>query len=544
MKTTLRFFTIGMLSLLVFGMATSTQPALACSGGSPTPLGELIDNAEIIVQGRIVELDDASVNAIFEVDTYFKGDGASHLVLSLYNPARVIQNFYRAIDDCNYPPTNLYIGVESLHFMTRRDNGSYVWSQRTLFDNDYYVVNDDVTYWVDDETPVEAPYDEFLTVIQDHVGIAPISPDATLPYPMLAPMLITTQSGLNYIFPIDKQAPMIISDDLLSLTQQFKPACWERNCTAWSSNGLHSAILDEAGMLIINPNLTNYRIAFEYPADAFSFSPSNNAIAIFSTTGRGVAMNIYLLHEYGLTLYQELFVTIDIDADAIMPNLALWSPDGRMIAYSDTQGAWLWDVFTEGSTPQLLTITDIPIHHFSPLGRYLTIGTDENGFSIDIISKQMLPAGVFSPNEQYLVGYGTHSETHQLSPFRPEIGDVVGASLVGAIPWEYRHYPITQIYWTDIRHYMVRICTPNYERACIIIPYEWNHYSSGFSSNLRHIGSAYHIALHPHLDQIAIVTDSRKVSFDMNQTEYDLSPYLDSPIASIEWLPSLFYYDA
>ncbi|MCL4252896.1 MAG: hypothetical protein KJ043_03845, partial [Anaerolineae bacterium] len=483
MNRVIRLFSIGILSVFLFGIA-STQDVLACSGGSETPLSELIDKAEIIVQGRIVEIDDSNNNFIVQTDMYLKGAGAEHLLVALYSPANTLNDMYRPDEDCSYPPSGLYKGMELLQFLNRSDGGAYVWSWNGLFDDDYYTQDEEITYLDDDQTFFTVTYSEFLTVIEDIVGTSPASPNADLPYPMLAPLLITTESGKNYIYPIDKQAPIPMSAELLSLTRQLKPACWERNCRAWSPNGLYSAFLDEDGQLIINPNSVTHRIEFERVFDAIIFSPSNDALAGLTISRYGVEIRIIIFYESGTWVDEVWGESTVIDADEIIPNHIIWSPDGRMVAFSDNRGAWLWDVFTRFSSPHLLAVTDIPIHHFSPLGRYVTIGTDENGFSVDTINRQILPAGVFSPNEQYLVQYGANSLAIPVSPYRPNPGDVAGAT-VASIPAPYDRYNVAQVYWASQHHYLVKICSFINQNACGILPYYPSPYGGGFWSHHR-----------------------------------------------------------
>ena len=543
MNRIIRLFTIGILSVIIFGIAT-TQSVRACSGGSDTPLNTLIDNAEIIVHGQIIETDDANNNFILQVDTYLKGTGAEHLLVALYSPANTLQDIYRRDGDCSYPPSDLYKGMELLQFLNRRNDGAYVWSRHGLFDKDYYE-NQEITYLSDDGTYATVTYDEFLTTIQDYVGASPTPPDTNSPYPMLAPLLITTESGKHYLYPIDKQAPVQISDELLSLTRQFKSACWEWNCKAWSPNGVYSALLDEEGNVIINPNSGESEQVLGEKANAFLFSPSNDAIATVTQTDNNITVRIYVFYLQH-RLYPSLFTIQWIDTQTVTPNMMLWSPDGRMLAYSDRRGVWVWDVFTQNARPELLAVTDLPINHFSPLGRYITIGTDKEGFSIDIVNHQILPAGVFSPDEQYVMEYGTHSRLYSVSPFRPDIGDVVENSLITSTDWlggvSYGNYSITKIHWGTLHRYLALNCPFHHSLGCLMMTYQRNPYD-GFSANRRDFFLAYDFAIHPQIGDIVIVIGKENLSFDMNQTEYDLSDVLDSPIASIEWLPSLFYHD-
>ncbi|MCU0480274.1 MAG: hypothetical protein MUE54_03580 [Anaerolineae bacterium] len=541
MRHILRLFIISLLSVSLFGIA-STRPVYACSGGSPTPLTELIDDAEIIVQGRIVEIDDANNNFIVQIDTYLKGNGAEHLLVALYSPANTLNDMYRPDEDCWYPPYGLYEGMTLLQFLNRRNDGAYVWSPHGLFDNAYYTPDEEITYLSHDETFFTVTYDEFLTVIQDIVGTSPVPPNTDSPYPMLAPLLITTKSGIHYLYPIDKQAPIQISDELLSLKHQLKTACWERNCKAWSGNGLYHAELNGDGHVILNPNLGTHRIEFERVFDAIVFSPSNDALAGLTISRYGVEVQIILFYEYGLSVDELWGESTVMDADEIIPNHLIWNPDGRMIAFSDNRGAWLWDVFTRFSSPRLLAVTDISIHHFSPLGRYVTIGANENGFSVDTINRQILPAGVFSPNEQYLVLYGANSLTIPVSPHLTPINiDRVGSVAVASLPALYDDYLVTQIHWISSHRYLVQVCAPDNRDECGILPFAPHPYTGGFNSYENTFFSAYDFAVHPQTGDIVIVTGRTTLSFDMNQTQYDLSDWLDSPIASIEWLPSLFY---
>ncbi|HRF93870.1 MAG TPA: hypothetical protein PLZ51_01685, partial [Aggregatilineales bacterium] len=214
MKTTLRFFTIGILSLLVFGMATSTQPAWACTGGYSPTIEEKVGQAPFIVRGHIIEVDDAGSNAIMHVSEYLKGEGAEYILLALDSPTSILFRYTRySGGGCFYGVSGMRLENEIIIFLSKDINGSYVLaSGNYTFTHNYYRDSEHHPLLPEGITSL----DELSLHIQTFTGQIPQSPIQDMPYPLIAPLFITTELGSEYLIPIDGSAPVTLTDEVMA----------------------------------------------------------------------------------------------------------------------------------------------------------------------------------------------------------------------------------------------------------------------------------------------------------------------------------------
>jgi hypothetical protein len=514
MKMTLRFFTIGILSLLVFGMATSTQPAWACSGTGST-VEEDIDYSEFIARGTIGQIDDSEKNGIFSISEYLKGQGEGVILLSSYSPENTLKDqiYYRG--GC-YHGMKLMKNVEVIMFFSKNLDGSYTPLK-------YYVDNQRIM-WSRSVPTFVLSLDELSQAITYNTQSIPYTPREDYSYyPLFAPLLIITQSGSEYLFPIDRSNPTLLEEDRLNFLPHEKSACWEANCNAISltyritlkpetvHDGSGSSRNLNGNAFLLSPQAPFIAVWWENKIQIFSMNPPSSENAF------------------------DLVAETPIYADSIIPNSAVWSPNEQIIVFADNRGIMLWDVFTEGAEPILIYETNIKtIQGFSPLERFLVIGDHTNGVSIDLISGETYPVGVFSPMENYLLSY----QTNQLLQFIPhQLRDMSEL-----------YSPIHKIQWLSNNSWIALACNSEDNPAsCNIIrentgrisePIQTQGYTFDYDMQNRLLAmviNEYQITIEQTLGEIPLIITWIH--------EYDLSPYLDSPIASIEWLPSLFYYD-
>ncbi|HRF93871.1 MAG TPA: WD40 repeat domain-containing protein, partial [Aggregatilineales bacterium] len=292
-------------------------------------------------------------------------------------------------------------------------------------------------------------------------------------------------------------------------------ACWEINCQARSHNGLDRAIIEEDKIIQV-PFYGNFS------GEGVLFPPIQNIVTIWSTTSDKVTIS---LHEFKFFPDEpsNTIAETTLRTNTVYPNSGAWSPNGRLLAFADTDGIYLWDVFTPNSQPQLVITTDIKtIQGFSPLGTYLVVGNDADGFTVDLISKNVYPAGVFSPDESSMITYGDFRQIY----FRPY-----------AIYEGYEEFlPIHEIHWLDNRVWQLVTCEDiAIKESCELVYGCFRGFIPSISGGRMYARNAV-------TGSSVTVIDDYQIRIS-GQSYSDLSPYLDSPIASIEWLPSLFYYD-
>jgi hypothetical protein len=231
------------------------------------------------------------------------------------------------------------------------------------------------------------------------------------------------------------------------------------------------------------------------------------------------------------------------------PGAAAWTPDGRMLAYTDSHGLWLWDVFTEGVSRRLivprLTNWDDPLpyaRYFSAGGRYLAVQRGERRYTLDVVNLDEYPDGIVSPDERRLLAFDTRS-----SSFDP---------ILYYLPLQGRARDVTNIWISDIQqvewdgnyYFLHANCYKAGFYYVSEVEREWRDtWCQVSSTTIDPIGGSqlkaegFAFDYDPVTDSLATIIDKTRIT--LNGTEYDLAPYLDSPIVDIQWLPPLFYYE-
>jgi len=508
MTRIIRLFTIGILSVLLFGVA-STQDVLACSGIGAMP-AEMIDNADFIVRGSIYSVDDSGKNGLMEVYQYLKGQGDQFIVLSAYSPRQIIRDQTYLRSGCNWTRV-MPEYTEIILFLTKNIDGSY----RPIA---YYTNSQRIRWSVYVPTFVES-----LNELSDAIiGYLQTPPNHFMGngynFLLSAPLLITTDSSSQYLLPVDNGYPILLDEDQTDFISIEQSACWQSYCIAISSA---DTIEINDGEITFGQGFYNQQTI---SANAFSLSPNPPFIAIW----RENQIQIFRMHS---TLEDNIITSINatpLYSDTIIANSAAWSPDGQFLVFSDDRGIMLWDIFTEGEEPYVIYETNIKtIQGFSPLGRFLVIGDKENGVSIDLISGDTYSIGIFSPTENYLLSY--NNEILQFIPQRLEDMSEI-------------YPPFQKIGWISENIWISLACEDkNVRQSCSII-------QQNTRSNEAKQTQGYGFDIQNHLLAIILEEYQIRIEFgnqflDTFQNNYDLSSYLDSPIASIEWLPSLFYYE-
>lgn len=550
MNRVIRLFSIGILSVFLFGIA-STQDVLACSGGQPSSINELVDYASVIVRGHIIERDDSGQNAIMQVTEYLKGEGNEYILLGIFSPSSIINTRLRfSGGGCFYGISRLPQDREIIIFLNRYFDGSYKLAGSHHTNEDYYKQQPSIVVWEDRfgvRTYRAVTFEDFTSIIQHIVGTAPTLPTLNNHYPLRAPIVIATEQGTKYIFPIDESLPILpseigFSERLLEIFSEWLGTsatnCWTIGC-----RGRSNILLDRA-------QITHEGVGIEYTASPFSggytnggkgfaFSPTNQGIIAVWKNRRTAIRGNHIEYETSIQIKQyehpfmgfPLILEMPIQTDVVYPYSGAWSPRGRFLVYADTDGIYLWDVFTPNSSPQLLLKTRHKIiHGFSPTGRFLMLGSPDDGFSYRLQDGSVHPIGAFSPNDRILLPYQNPSQIIYYFPsYRVDTIE---------LPDELAGYHTQKIVWAGNNRFYRLMCE---EQSCFVAGGDIHHQIYTPHPPIQARDFDYD-ALN---DQLVILRDDWNITITtpFSTREYDLSAYLDSPIASIEWLPSLFYYD-
>lgn len=269
----------------------------------------------------------------------------------------------------------------------------------------------------------------------------------------------------------------------------------------------------------VNNNNQNVRLLY---------SPTSEAIAIWEDGKIEIRDAHHVINE------------VLLDASSIAhPDYAIWHPNGQLLAYTDRSGLWLWDVYNSASEPTLLIpsqVNSIPIpQQFSPLGTYLSVEIDNQINHINILTEQHLPDGLFSPDEQLLLAYDTQSDVPtnlSLCVVDTMVCDTEGDAEI-----------LADAVWINNTQYMFNQCLG------LLDDFTCNLRVNTFASDLLFELEGHQLfAYQSSTELVAILHSDTLLSIRKRDVlgfrylmEIDVANIIDSPIQSIEWLPSFFY---
>lgn len=558
------FFIILVAALSGF-VLFETERVMACSGPTPPSTYDEIDRTAIIVKAQPVEIDDAQVNGILRVETYLSGGPGAEFIFfkqsgyALINGVR--EGYFGNGGDCIGLGARLQPNLNYYLFLQRADSGTYFTYSRvySFHDSDTSIqITADSPDDPDQRIQMQVTEAEFVNLIMEHKAQTPTLPIENSPYPMKAQLEITTSTGTTYQLPVDGAPPVEIipnqfqetqGTDIVSMFRQFSEAgtCSTEGCLEYSANGLNIAIQT-------NENTITRNGGYASIGQAFLFSPTSDAIAIWNEA----FLSIERIPSDRIAHYpiqsQELQVGLHGNS-ALIGNLAgkaAWTPDGRLLAYSDAEGLWLWDALTLNAQPRLLLATSeqgIPFaRFFSAMGRYIAVTQGNLAFNLDTISGRVFPDGLVSPDERLLLAFDSQAET-----FSAEIcalifegctlvneGMIVDSEIIPGSDEPIIHIVdlnrIRQIEWRDSFSYIVFACNDDLTR-CGVWEAEHRGRYMGTPPGREAIGYVYD---HEN-DELALLVDRSTIV--VGGQRHELGNYLDGDIVSIEWGESLFYHE-
>lgn len=513
---------VALFSILFSIQFFSVSSVFACSG-RPLTLDELIEQDASLVYGRIVESDNAGQNHIMQVEEYLIGNGAEYILLS-QNSVELTFGLHVGRyggGDCNSLRT-VPMDMPVYTFVKQTDDG-YYHQLGSIFSNGFY-------YFPDSESTnqlllsgeegsgvevidVEVTEAEFHALLIERIENSSPTPDENLAYPAYAPLLVTTENGTQYILPLDGGDAFQITDVELAIRLTGNPyyAGLLTNNTLEISENYDVRIIFESGF---STYINGYNIRLESDFETIDdVLISDNVNATFWS---GNQFQIW-------TGNPEMFGarparTLDGDEAVYGADFSAWSIDGSLFAYSDVSGLWLYDTINEEVELILEASEDGTIPYareFSPSGRYLLSNFGGINIMIDLISGLHYPGDAISPDEQnslYIQDDNLYFLPLQLLQTQ-----------------RFDEFTVTDADWIDESQFVALICEP--EEDCTVLHFD---FQSSHYGRYEEPGQSFLVS---HSGDVAVLVDGDTIS--INRIVHDLS--LDSPIAELYWLPSLFY---
>jgi hypothetical protein len=558
-----------MLLFLLVGIPS--QVALACSFGPPHSLNYQIENADYIVRATVIQVDDASFNAILQADTYLMGgSGPERLLLSRASPylTSISYGHHYNVQCSGVGPIG--IGTNAYFAVKRASDGSYFTFFNSLayyreFDElatpEVYLRIDPDGEDVDENLQwVEVDSDEaFMEVVAELSGETPATPsEMRFGFPLIAPMLITTENGTQYTFPIDG-GDLAVNTETTRLTLEWSPVaypslfnlppfCAAVDCRLWTPDVSFGGEQVDENTIHFNYGWLEEPLVVE--GQAFAFSSTSEFVLVWNDD----MLNLMLISNDwcnecvggfipSFDLLSSLPLNMGSDATALY-GLAMWSADGTTFTYGDADGVWVFDIFHQ-SEPELVVPVEgdaLPSPLFlSTNGRYLAYTwnrADDDWTTLDRLTGETFENAMISPNERFMA---------QIAPLNPEPRpDVAGCN----VPMMYDCHrtfgnSLRYFEWIGEQSYMVSRCADDSNEDCELGASEVSYLIQPINQNVgirQYSGWLGDIDYQPQQQMLAFVIAPQTIALNDERIAFDFGDQLDGAIVDIEWLPSLFYF--
>jgi hypothetical protein len=443
---------------------------------------------------------------------------------------------------------------------------------------------------LDDSNEVVVTETEFRVNVDSITDAAPQLPDKRLPFPRKTPLKITTSNGTNYLFPVDGGEPVPMPRD--SLKERFGvvsdnySTCKFYPCISLSPDEVSVAMWRDSGLCLTDTtemfaNAGCYYTGIE--AQAFLFAPTSDKVLIWNKN----QLIVYRIAQYDFRVnpfYSFNLVDRISTADAApalwcslrsdcVPDFAtftnyygqaVWCPDGGCFAYNDASGISVVNLSNSDFHTLVIERNDVdeqlePLY-FSPSGRYLVYRRDSALMTIDLLNnvpfreKGIPAAGVFAPDESLMLVRGDMEGNAVIFQCYLPYASYNNCPTYPSLFHGYKVSVIREVHWINPVKYLVIGCQNETEASCEVYYGHPADYTSHLFLADDLYSGGFTLVYESHENLIAIAAKPATIFINTavnpfggsglrknNLVSYDLQQYLDSDIASIEWMPSLFF---
>lgn len=552
-------------SFLLLFIMIPTGSVLACTPGEIPPIVlEDIQDRSYFVKGMVIEVDDGGFNAILRVDHYVVGRGPAQLLIYRNDP--VLSVVYR---ERNYDTGCLYggttepwtVGETGYFSLTRLRNGSY--SVTNGYGQDYYFTADQgMVYFLRDDPESDDPFmfsveqlqaDEFEALVMELNSSTETSlPDRSQGEPRRHLLYVTTQSGTDYLLPVDGTDAVMLEP------------CTE-NCRITSPDGSHYAQSVDSTHLEffyhygLSQREDGVNLPVEVEGQAVLFSADSDFVLVWNEA----VLSLYRITPtpedsngnilmYGLGLRLDELATLALQTSSTVQaeqlhGYATWSTDSTTFAYGDAEGLWHFDFFEQTEPELILPLQEgaiPPVLELSRSGRYLRYGDADEWVLLDVQTGKTYDDGVISPDEVHLAlldpeaferptSEAPGAGIQCLTPLRQNCALVVRAQDV----------KIVEHVWTQDDTMFIAFCQTADRHICQTTTRDdrFDREVILSSRNLEHFTYPILDATYePHDKILSLLTGDYELQLGGVQDRFEVTG-LDSPIESIEWGPTLWY---
>jgi len=555
-----------------FSVAHTT---FACSGGpeSSLSLEESIENASIIVEATVIEVDDWG-NGVLQVHRYLGGTTRSKYLI-MYDRDPV----YSAVKARGYD-TGCFYGFggydsnPSLEFMMR---GYFLLSAGGGIS--HYASYSGTNFIGEDTLENVEAFEELVSDIKD---MTPVSPDSTS-YPLSTPLLITTNAGEQYSLSIDGNTIQSYTPsngvrnnwNAYAYPDIFNPmpACYEVGCRmSIPDRSFFGDVMDD-GTIIFDYPFSKYLISSNENAEKFQIIKEGNAF-MFSPTGEGLIIwnqdeitiyrvsNTYCSCLYGsvspslseVSTIQSIQPWQEIETLTYPWELVRWSPDGTTLIYSDIEGLWLVDIFRNGVPERIARASGGDLIYpilVSTAGRYIgytTTPESHEWITLDRIEGETYMNALPSPNERYLAYF---TERDGVFPPRGDVPEYQCIYLPCSYgTWGYPEYfqwmeydGKTYIFKVQCEEKNVLTSNTPQTKECQLSTSRFGYQTQyDYRSNLNKSERINTRLFTYESGQNVLAYVEGESTITIGNNQYDLTGQINGSIIGLQWLSSVFYY--